>query len=211
MSLDFRRRFYQGRWRITSIFPTLPCAFPDKIQHPDENLSWRLPHSSGLLLTSLPFPLCPLPHSHLCPTARPLAASSRRPSGCHRGRLCFGWCCSSSGPADLLVLGKGSWELSKAARQKVKPSSAELPQQQMPEAAGLLRRMPSVSLLHVLLVLPARTGDTSRERFTPSPGSCVKAVWTPCLTRACEWEMRLSRPAAVGCLLGVSVWRKEPE
>lgn len=64
------------------------------------------------------FPLCPLPHSHLCPAVRPLSASSRRPSGCHWGSLCFGWCCISSGPVDLMVLGRGSSELSRLQSRK---------------------------------------------------------------------------------------------
>ena len=52
------------------VFPTFPSAFPDKIQHPNANLSWRLPRVSVLLPTRLPsasprpqpsVPRCPPP------------------------------------------------------------------------------------------------------------------------------------------------------
>jgi len=62
------------------------------------------------------FPLHPLAHSHLCPAVHPHAESSRRSSGRHRGSLCLGWCCSSGGPVGLMALGKGSSELSGAAK-----------------------------------------------------------------------------------------------
>jgi len=42
-----------------------------------------------------------------------LAESSQHPSVCHLECLCLGKCCSSSGPVDLMVLGRGSWELSR--------------------------------------------------------------------------------------------------
>lgn len=160
----FQKEVLSGKVKnCIHFFPTSPLPTQTKYNTLMKISLGAFPISQA---SSLPvFLLCPLPHSHLCPSVRPLTESSRRPSGCHWGSLCFGWCCSSSGPVDLMVLGKGSSELSRLQRRKQTFISWT---PLATDARGCLSPMQAaVRLLHVPLLPPAGTRDTFRRRFNP--------------------------------------------
>lgn len=206
--LYFRRRFYQERWKIASIFPHLPLCLPKQIQHPSENLSECLPHFSGLLPTSVP----------LMSTV-PQPSVPRRPPPHWEQQMSIWLSLGESLLWLLLQLQKTSWSdgfwhrelgAEQAAKWKVSLhllNSLSNRCQRLPASYAGCHQPASCAAA----AASVRDRDAFRGRFTPRPRYHVKALWTFSLMWICEGKSVLAHPTAVNYLLGVSVRRKETE